>query len=305
MPGLRARLTYALTDLVHLGEDRLNRRLLPAALVPRDEVRWVRWTPRRATPVMSPLDRPRLVVFVTTYRRAEPYRRLMDQIAGQIDSSPVADSCAAVVLDDASPGPDYPAAHEAVAARWGERVRILRAEHNLGKAGYWQTVQRALDECRTIRPELMLFVQDDLELASGAIRDALAIWDDIADPRKAVLNLFAAAEDEPEGRWVHLPRRHVPGARHRETGWFDLAAFLAGPRFFEITRHEVFPVHASRWRARPAISTGVGRQLTRRIWNRGTVYQVVETLAYHGAESSQMNTAARAERPMDNRPRRG
>jgi hypothetical protein len=130
---------------------------------------------------------------------------------------------------------------------------------------------------------------------------ALETWAAIEDPRKCVLYLFSSADDEPEGRWVHFPRVDYAHGRYRWTQWFDLQAFLVGRSFYELLDHRVFPVHPNRWKRKPAASSGVGMQLTRRLFRRGHIYQVSEPLARHGSEPSLMNPEARLSRPLDNR----
>jgi len=60
-------------------------------------------------------------------------------------------------------------------------------------------------------------------------------------------------------------------------------------------------VHANRWTRRPATSSGVGRQFTRRLFGRAHVYQAWPPLVVHGTAPSTMNPEARLARSLDNR----
>lgn len=298
--GLRlpTRLRAGAFELAQRAEDRLNRRLLSHAGAGIDDAAaWICAAGEPLTP--RKLD---TTFVITTYRRPDACARLVQQLGEAIVATPAVGEHALLVLDDASPE-DYGAALVHAASAFGGHIEVRRATRNHGKRDFWRVMQRAFDWVTPRRPAAAVFLQDDLELAPGGIGEALAIWNEIPDPDKAVLNLLVTDDDEPDGRWIHLRRSRAAGARHCVTGWFDLAAFLAGPRFWETTRGEVFPVHPSRWDAWPTMSTRVARQLTLRLWRRASVHQVAETLVFHGAETSQMNVEARCERPMDNRPR--
>src|SRR5262249_17866169 len=136
------------------------------------------------------------------------------------------------------------------------------------------------------------------------VRDALARWAEIDDPRATVLYLTTFDDDEPGGRWIRFRRRPVPGTSLRLTQWFDLSAFLVGPRFFEVLHYEVFPSFRWRWDRDPGRSCGISEQLTRRLRGRGNVYQVERSIAFHGQTPSLLNPEARSSRTLDNRPQR-
>jgi hypothetical protein len=284
-------------ELGQRAEDRLNRRILPQS--------WADTGARDWACVSGAPTAPRALdtaFVITTYRRPEACTHLVAQLGNAVHATPAVGDHALLVLDDASPENYAASLHERTPGFAG-KLDVLRASENHGKHGFWRVIQRAFDWVSARAPKVAVFLQDDLELAPDALTRALAIWAEIPDPRKAVLNLLVTDDDEPDGRWIHLPRVGAPGARHRLTGWFDLAAFLTGPRFWDVMHGEVFPVHPSRWDAWPTMSTRVARQLTLRLWGRASVHQVTETLVFHGAEGSRMNVEARRERPMDNRPR--
>jgi len=116
-----------------------------------------------------------------------------------------------------------------------------------------------------------------------------------------VLNLYAADDDEPYGRWVNHPARDVPTLPLRQTQWFDLAGFVLDRSSLAALSFRMIPIDPERWRNDPTLSSGVGRQLTRRLRKRARIYQCYPPLVFHGSEESQMNPSARAERALDNR----
>jgi hypothetical protein len=129
---------------------------------------------------------------------------------------------------------------------------------------------------------------------------ALELWRATErDLLRRVLYLFSSSDDEAHGRWVSFSRRDA--GLCRLTNWFDLQAFLVDGAFFELLSHRMVPIHENRWKRRPEQSSGVGRQLTRRLFGRAHVYQAWPPLVIHGAATSTMNPEARAARSLDNR----
>jgi len=198
-------------------------------------------------------------------------------------------------------GADYDAVLQGARARFGDRLTWLEARYPLGKRSYWKTYQALLLGARILSPAHALFLQDDVEFPTTLLRDCYAAFDALAhDPRRRVLHLFTSGDDEPEGRWIKFRRGEVGGGV-RLTQWFDLSGFFADRACLELLGYRVFPVPASRWEKQP-YSSGVGEQLTRRLFRRGNVYQAVPSLIFHGAHPSEMNPEARAVRGLDNRP---
>jgi hypothetical protein len=293
-------------EVVHALEVRWNRALVSRRLTQRELADT--WAPVGDT---APLDRllpgaetavPGCSVVITTCNRADPCHRVLQALARQQAARGVAIG-RVIVLDDASHA-DYSAVHSTLAREFAGRGLCFRARRNHGRSGFWRLYQFAFALLESLPAGPVLFVQDDLELAPGFWPEAWRTWQEIADPRKAVLSLCAMDDDEVNGRWVDFKRVEQPGQPFRLTQWFDLQAFLVERPFFELLRYQMFPVHPNRWQRRPSASSGVGAQLTRRLWRRANIYQVVRTLVRHGAEPSMMNPEARSRRTLDNRGQR-
>ncbi|MET0414008.1 MAG: hypothetical protein ABW217_22050, partial [Polyangiaceae bacterium] len=178
----------------------------------------------------------------------------------------------------------------------------LDARERFGKPGFWRVHQTALFVARAWAPERTLYLQDDVVFEPDLFQQSDALWRATAhDPARRVLYLFSSSDDEPEGRWARFERRELPGLGCRQTNWFDLQSFIVDRAFFELLDYRMVPIHPNRWRRKPDVSSGVGRQLTLRLFGRGNVYQAWPPLVRHGAEASTMNPAARLVRPLDNR----
>lgn len=241
-----------------------------------------------------------LLIAITTYNRPEGLGRVLEGLAAALADAGRSLNYHILVLQDGSSG-DYGPIVGAARRRFGDRLTWLTAAERLGKQGYWMAYQTLFLAARMLGPAHALFLQDDLEFPDSLIRDSYRRWEALeGDPRRRVLYLFASGDDEPEGRWVRF-RREAPSNGARLTRWFDLQGFMVDRKFFELLRYRMIPVSRRRWEKKP-YSSGVGEQLTRRLFHRGNVYQAHPSLVFHGAHPSEMNPEARSERLLDNRP---
>jgi hypothetical protein len=292
-----------LTDAIRWLEVRLNRPLLPGlperafwALYQSEGAGLDQAPPSLRSAAARPTD---LLVGLTTYNRPEASERILSALPALVMNVGRALQFHVVVIKDAG-GAGYGPVVQAARARLGDRLTWLDAVTRLGKQGYWKTYQTLFLAARLLRPAHALFLQDDLEFSPTLLRDCYVRFDALPPAgRPRVLYLLAADDDEPEGRWIHFRRREaIAGARL--TQWFDLAAFFTHRALLEQLHYRVMPVSEQRWKKRP-YSSGVGEQLTRRLFGRADIYQVSPSLVFHGAHASEMNPEARADRTLDNR----
>jgi hypothetical protein len=242
--------------------------------------------------------RPELMIVLTTYSRPGGAARVLAQLNEALDAAQLSERSALLVLHDACER-DYTAVHQ-LAQRLCPDLLWLDARQRFGKAGFWRMHQTAFLVASAWRPRLTLYLQDDVELEPDFLLRSLELWHaTAADPLRRVLYLFSSSDDETRGRWVDFERRDH--GLCRLTNWFDLQAFLVDETFFELLGHRMVPIHPNRWHRQPGLSSGVGRQLTRRLFGRAHAYQAWPPLVVHGAAASTMNPEARALRTLDNR----
>lgn len=253
-----------------------------------------------ADPPSLPARAPRWLIVLTTYRRPEGAARVLEALARALTAAGLAEHAALLVLHDHCDA-DYGAAR-AVARDVCAHSLWLDARERFGKAGFWRVHQTALLVARAWDPERTLYLQDDVVFEPELFEHIDRLWRaTAADPARRVLYLFSSSDDEAEGRWARFTRRELPELACRQTNWFDLQAFVVDRAFFRLMQHRMVPIHPNRWRRMPEISSGVGRQLTLRLFGRGTVYQAWPPLVRHGEAASTMNAEARRLRPLDNR----
>lgn len=286
-------------ELLNEWETRTNR---PRGRPPRTDQSARLWSKNRCSGGLEPAHGagPELMIVVTTYNRPASAARLLACLNAALVHSNLGNSTALLVLHDACDS-DYSVA-QARAGAVVHRHLWLDAREHLGKPGFWLMHQAALDVARLWRPKRALYLQDDVEFEADMLERAERIW--IATQRdslRRVLYLYSSRDDEAHGRWVSFARLERANLPYRLTNWFDLQAFMVDSHFFELLGHRMVEIHPNRWKRRPKQSSGVGRQLTRRLFGRANVYQAWPPLVAHGAEPSTMNPQARLERSLDNR----
>jgi hypothetical protein len=241
---------------------------------------------------------PELMIVLTTFARPAAAARLLSDLSTALDRAGLTEQAALLVLHDAC-GRDYGQAQQ-LAAQSACQSLWLDARERFGKPGFWKIHQTALLVAQAWQPRLALYLQDDVEFDADFVTRALDLWHATdRDLLRRVLYLFSSKDDEANGRWVHFERSDRGPCRL--TNWFDLQAFLVDRSFFELLDYRMVPIHQNRWRRRPAQSSGVGRQFTRRLFERAHVYQSWPPLVIHGAAQSMMNPEARLQRSLDNR----
>jgi len=291
-------------ELVHWFETSTNRHVLAA---PHDGAFWSLYSENGTALARAPASITRatprcdLLIVLTTYARATLCLRKLQTLPALLGQLGQALEVHVLVLCDAS-SDDYSVARREGKALLGDRLTWLDARAHLGKPGYWKTYQTAFLAAQHLRPRHCLFLQDDVQYTASLLRDAYALWEQTDDdPRRRVIYLFSSDDDEPEGRWIRFRRQACAGRNLRLTQWFDLQSYFVDLAFFEQLDFRVVPVDRNRWRRRPSLSSGVGAQLTRRLFGACHVYQATPPLVLHGAQASEMNPEARSTRALDNR----
>ncbi len=284
-----------LERLLRDAETRCNRPLAPREGVSRFVQEWH----AQAQLEMLRAQRPELLVTITTYRRPAEAAALIESLAQELEQW--GKRWFLCVFNDRA-DIDSSAAKAVLQRCCGERAAWFDAVRHLGKRLFWRTHQMMLIAAHAGQADFLLSLQDDAQLAPDFMPRLWRTWERSgADPSRRVLYLLSHEDDEPGGRWVPFARVPMQGADVRRTDWFDLQGFLIDRRGLELLRYWVVPVPPQRWRNNSALSSGVGRQFSLRLFGRASTYQCDPPLIAHGSCDSLMNAEARAMRSLDNR----
>ncbi len=241
----------------------------------------------------------KVLVGITTYGRPGECTRLIDSLARSLHQAGRYDESFIAVVRDNSDH-DYSPVLASLEANFSNRFVFYAGVDWQGKAGRYKTYQLLFNAMRFRQAEYALFFEDDAVIRDDCVSRALTAYENIDDEDKAVLYLAKFDDDEPDGRWVHFPRRENVATGVDQTQWFDLHGFVAGRRFFETLNWTVFRPHRYRWVGNPKRSSGVSEQFSLRLFGRANTYQVRETLVFHGQAASLLNQDARTERALNN-----
>lgn len=179
------------------------------------------------------------------------------------------------------------------------QTRYDRFTSNQGKQGHWRIVNHIFSWHRKREFDLVLYLQDDCVLHRDFLTELITQWQSIKNKEKVCLNYILEKSRLGCKVWTPVYPRVYNYGQYRlyRTGWFDLH-FLANREFFEVLNWHVHPIPQTRWADDPTLSSGVGRQLSWRLYRqRKTMWQVTSSLATHGIHESYMNPIAREKNP--------
>ncbi len=259
---------------------------------------------RQGTELQISLDglRGDLLVVITTCDRPRQLCQVLECLRASLERAHMLHRASILILEDVTDS-DYRPAYE-MKDDFPGGFRWVRSLARLGKRGYFITYQVAFSYAQKSSAERILFLQDDLVFDEQLVRSSYDLLESLSGEmpggRPIVLNLYASDDDEEDGRWIEFRRESHPTLPVRRTQWFDLNGYLVGREVLAALDFRLIPIHQSRWHSDPNLSSGVGRQLTRRLFQRADVFQCYPPLIFHGREPSVMNPEARKLRSLDN-----
>jgi len=226
----------------------------------------------------------KFVALIPTYNRPHELGRLLEQLTEAASHLP--GSLSTVVLDDGSTPP---------AACSTPNVRIIRNPSNMGKQGYWRTINRLANTARELQADYVIHLADDLTLRGPkALRSAYFTMRSLG--QRAILNLLTDRRGICS-QWTGKQPRRIAG-RIWETGWID-GAFMAPARMWRAL-DRIRPIPSARWRRRPQISSGVWEQASIRLVRAGwrLCHHEVGFLQHEDGGDSRMHPSLRASCPL-------
>ena len=145
------------------------------------------------------------------------------------------------------------------------------------KDKYYELINANFSNCPSSKYYLKL--DDDIELVNDFFEKCIYAWESIEDTNKLTLNLLRDYRTEMWGSGNPQSYNDLVC----KTGWTD-GIFMFDERFLTLFKRIQLkppPSHVK--------SSGVFRQISRLMRNYGGMYQVKNTLVYHGDHQSVMN----------------
>lgn len=123
------------------------------------------------------------------------------------------------VYEDPSPADYTGHAARCMALGWS----WTRFETRLGPAEVWRAVDRQYADCREIAADLFVFLDDDVRLVEGALREIREQWAALEEP--SALTLCRLLTREGRGNWTGVKPHEFGGGTI--IGWVDCAYVLS------------------------------------------------------------------------------
>lgn len=221
------------------------------------------------------------MIVTFTYNRLH---MLIEQ-AGKLVNPLIADQWK-VIIDD---GSDYPIKNLQKIGKRIDPAVIHRFQH-VGKPGFWQLWDFALQACEKSEDELYIFLQDDVTNID---------WQRILDTHDKLKHIDYACQlinDDRGQLWTSAKPQPFDDELTR-VDWTD-CLFFCNRRALEWIGYEMRPVPKIRF-TQKGISSGVGEQLTKRFnYCDVPIYRPKTSFCHHGDHPSVMHPEERIKNPI-------
>ena len=204
---------------------------------------------------------------IFSYNRPEKLHNLLDEIGHS------------VVIDD---GSDYKA------LPFLDKCDYYRFTHK-GKKGFWLQWQYALDIAKESGEDWFFFAQDDISNVNMAEIKRLT-----QSKKPFAFNYMNIGEDRG---WTPFGQRKADWFDGYRIGYVD-CMFVTNRKTLDLLHWQILPVNQKRF-LNPNISSGVGQQLSRRLFELSVpMWMPNKSLAYHGDHESKMHPLERKLNPL-------
>jgi len=166
---------------------------------------------------------------------------------------------------------------------------FIKFEH-VGKAGYWRTWNLALELCEESDDDFFMFTPDDFTNID------LKRIKKLHNQFKSKPYIYNIINDGREQNFIHTKVFNVD--EDTINVGFNDCGFFCNRAALKLLNFEMNPVPLTRFN-QPGISSGVGQQLTMRLFRLGVpMFKPVKSLAFHGEHESVMHKEERIKNPL-------
>lgn len=175
-------------------------------------------------------------------------------------------------------------------------LRKHRFTENNGKGKYWKLVNKMYQDIRDhFEYDYYFHLPDDITVTPGFFAKAITLWESIKDEKKICLNLIFDEHRQNKGCWTGF--NPVASGSVIKTQWVDMC-YMCDINFFKKLNFEIHPIDPNRWNYDKSLSSGVGAQISLRLFKENNLYQVKKSLVLHGDHESKMNPEERKKNPL-------
>ena len=209
-------------------------------------------------------------IVITTYEREDMLKQLLEDIFKYSEYKMYV-----VVFDDGSKRTydlsDYD-------------VKYIKYVKNNGLKNLWRVISDTFKFNGKIDAKYYFYFQDDLRLKENFFQESIRIFENIPDENKISLGTLMIDTQRNTPKWTGA--YPIEYDEYYKTQWCELV-FMCEHKFFESLEFKLNPIPMSRWDKNPHISSGVGQQISTRLFEKGfNMYHVINTLTTHGDHES-------------------
>jgi glycosyltransferase involved in cell wall biosynthesis len=216
-------------------------------------------------------------VIITTYNRPDMLYKLLENISEQKKDYKIL----VTVFDDGSTVKYDVSKYN---------VKKIGMAPNMGKQKYYIVFNSTFSYIKNINSKYYVYLPDDIQLVNNFFDETKRIYESITDHNKICLSLLTDGRVH-RTNWVNF--KTVDRGEYYQTQWNDLC-FICEKKFFEVLNYRLDEIPKSRWKNNPNLSSGVGQQITLRLFNLGYgMYHTKTSMVIHGSHESKMNKVER------------
>lgn len=232
------------------------------------------------------------IIWMATYNRTTHVNNLLDDIKKESQSYKVK----IVIYDDCSTDDYTP-----ILQKFDDLdISYTRLKERHGKKKYWALMTRAMKEIAQYSSKYYIKIDDDFRLHNNFFSKCVGTWNCIDDPKKVLLNYYCDKR-AGERHWTSFEPHKVQFGPCTlwKTGWVD-CFFFSTRRLYEILQFHITKINKRRWSiGKENRSSGVGADISNRLVNKWSMYQVSSSLVdHHGNDDSKMHGDYRKECPL-------
>lgn len=228
-----------------------------------------------------------IIVFITTYNRSDELTKGLENLFSEKDFLSK-NKVRFEVFDDGS-SPQYVEKNKAICAKYG--ITYINNILRFGRFNFWRIHNRFIKRLSKKQFNYVFSLQDDFVYVKDFFSTSISLFETLKkiDDKCVCLNLM----DNRIGIkcWTNFEPviLNVNNTELYKTGWTD-CVYLADKKLFELLDYNLLPIGRHRWIKNPKKSSGVGEQISKRIFHAGyNFYQLKNPLISHIGSISKMN----------------